>query len=95
MQDEGLCDKVKTSGLGLPSEMVSYTMNGCAPEFALWSFVDLGYLTYYTSYLLATGAIKGEIGEEFAAGRRCCCRTNPWSRCNCCANSGRTSGKRG
>ena len=69
MQDEKLCDKVKVSGLGLPAEMVSYTMNGCAPEFALWSFVDLGYLTYYTSYLLATGSIKGEIGEEFAAGR--------------------------
>jgi rhamnose transport system substrate-binding protein len=69
MQDEKLCDKVKVSGLGLPAEMVSYTMNGCAPQFALWSFVDLGYLTYYTSYLLATGAIKGNIGEEFAAGR--------------------------
>lgn len=69
MQDEKLCDKVKVSGLGLPSEMVSYTMNGCAPQFALWSFVDLGYLTYYTSYLLATGGIKGNEGEEFAAGR--------------------------
>ena len=69
MQDEKLCDKVKVSGLGLPAEMVSYTMNGCAPKFALWSFVDLGYLTYYTSYLLATGSIKGEIGEEFKAGR--------------------------
>jgi rhamnose transport system substrate-binding protein len=69
MQDEKLCDKVKVSGLGLPAEMVSYTMNGCAPEFALWSFVDLGYLTYQTSYALATGAIKGEVGEEFNAGR--------------------------
>jgi rhamnose transport system substrate-binding protein len=69
MQDEKLCDKVKVSGLGLPSEMVSYTLNGCAPEFALWSFVDLGYLTYYTSYLLATGAIQGAEGEQFTAGR--------------------------
>ena len=69
MQDEGLCDKVKVSGLGLPAEMVSYTMNGCSPEFALWSFVDLGYLTYYASYLLATGAITGAVGEEFTAGR--------------------------
>ncbi len=69
MQDEGLCDKVKVSGLGLPVEMVSYTLNGCAPEFALWSFTDLGYLTYYVTYLLATGAIKGEIGERFEAGR--------------------------
>ena len=69
MQDEGLCDKVKVSGLGLPSEMVAYTMNDCAPQFALWSFVDLGYLTYYTSYMLATGAIQGAEGEKFAAGR--------------------------
>lgn len=69
MQDEGLCDKVKTSGLGLPSEMASYTKNGCAPEFALWSFRNLGYLTYMTAYGLATGQIKGEVGETFTAGR--------------------------
>ena len=69
MQDEGLCDQVKVSGLGLPSEMVSYTMNGCAPEFALWDFRDLGYLTYYTAYGLATGQLTGDIGESFNAGR--------------------------
>ena len=69
MQDEDLCDEVKVSGLGLPSEMVSYTVNGCAPEFALWSFVDLGYLTYYTTYMLATGDIQGVEGETFEAGR--------------------------
>jgi rhamnose transport system substrate-binding protein len=69
MQDEDLCDTVKVSGLGLPAEMVTYTLNGCAPEFALWSFVDLGYLTYYTTYLLATGAIEGTVGERFEAGR--------------------------
>jgi rhamnose transport system substrate-binding protein len=69
IQDEGLCDEVKVSGLGDPSEMVEYTMNGCAPEFALWSFIDLGYLTYYTSYLLATGQIEAEEGQTFTAGR--------------------------
>jgi len=69
MQDEGLCDQIKVSGLGLPSEMVSYTLNDCAPQFALWSFVDLGYLTYYTSYLLGTDALRGEEGEKFEAGR--------------------------
>ena len=69
MQDEGLCDEVKVSGLGLPAEMVSYTLNDCAPEFALWSFVDLGYLTYYTTYLIATGQIEGAEGESFSAGR--------------------------
>jgi rhamnose transport system substrate-binding protein len=69
MQDEGLCDTVKTSGLGVPSEMLAYAMNGCAPEFALWSFVDLGYLSYYTAYLLASGALKAEDGASFTAGR--------------------------
>ena len=69
MQDEGLCGKVGVSGLGLPSEMVSYTLNGCAPEFALWDFRDLGYLTYYAAYGLATGQLTGAIGESFNAGR--------------------------
>lgn len=69
MQDEGLCDKVKISGLGLPAEMVSYTLNGCAPEFALWSFVDLGYLSYHVAYQLATGQIEAKEGQAFEAGR--------------------------
>jgi rhamnose transport system substrate-binding protein len=69
MQDEGLCDKVKISGLGLPSEMLAYTMNGCAPQFALWSFVDLGYLAYYTAYALASGALEAKEGASFKAGR--------------------------
>lgn len=74
LQDEGLCgegtdNSVVVTGLALPAEMLAYTENGCAPEFALWSFVDLGYLTYYVSYLLATGALEGVEGESFVAGR--------------------------
>ncbi|MBX2998098.1 MAG: substrate-binding domain-containing protein [Caldilineaceae bacterium] len=69
MQDEGLCADVKVSGLGLPAEMVSYTLNGCAPEFALWSFRDLGYLSYYVTYLLATGQMEAAEGVTFEAGR--------------------------
>ena len=68
MQDEGLCDKVKVSGLGLPAEMAAYVPD-CSPKFALWSFVDLGYVTYYATYLLATGALQGVEGETFEAGR--------------------------
>ena len=60
---------VVVTGLALPVEMLAYNENGCAPEFALWSFVDLGYLTYYVSYLLATDAIEGVEGETFVAGR--------------------------
>src|SRR5918996_1111857 len=69
MTDEGLCNKVKVSGLGLPEEMVEYTLSGCAPQFALWSFVDLGYLAYYTAYGIATGQIEAEEGVQFEAGR--------------------------
>ena len=69
MQDEDLCDTVKVSGLGLPSEMASFVKNGCSPEFALWSFYDLGYTTYYLTYRIATGEIEGVEGETFDAGK--------------------------
>ncbi len=69
MTDEGLCDQVKVSGLGLPDEMREYTQSGCAPQFALWSFVDLGYLTYYATYGIATGQIEAAAGQELTAGR--------------------------
>jgi rhamnose transport system substrate-binding protein len=74
LQDEGLCgegtdNSIVVTGLMLPSEVLAYVENGCIPEFALWSFVDLGYLTYYLTYLLATGAIEAEPGVMFEAGR--------------------------
>lgn len=69
MSDEGLCDQVQVSGLGLPDEMRDYAANGCAPQFALWSFVDLGYLTYYATYGIATGQIEAVDGQQFSAGR--------------------------
>jgi rhamnose transport system substrate-binding protein len=69
MTQEGLCDEVKVSGLGLPSEMAEYTLSGCAPQFALWSFTDLGYLAYYVAYGLATGQIEAVEGQQFTAGR--------------------------
>ncbi len=43
--------------------------DGCAPEFALWSFVDLGYTAYQAAYGLATHAFKAEAGQSFTAGR--------------------------
>lgn len=69
LQTEGLCDDIKVSGLGVPAEMVEFTLNGCAPEFALWDFVDLGYLAYQVGYAIATGAIEGVEGEAIMTGR--------------------------
>lgn len=67
--DARKCDDVKISGLGLPAEMIDYTLSGCAPLFALWSFVDLGYLTYYAAYGLETKIYVVEEGATFQAGR--------------------------
>ena len=69
MTQEGLCETIKVSGLGLPEEMAPYVESGCAPEFALWSFVDLGYLAYYVAYGIATEQIAAEEGATFVAGR--------------------------
>jgi ABC-type Fe3+/spermidine/putrescine transport system ATPase subunit len=68
MQDEGLCDDIAVSGLGLPIEMQEFIENGCAAEFALWRFDDLGYLAYYLTYLLATDQMEAEAGVMFEAG---------------------------
>jgi rhamnose transport system substrate-binding protein len=57
------------SGLAAPEEMLAFIQDGCAPAIAWWSFVDLGYLTYYVNYLLADGQLNGDIGESFIAGR--------------------------
>jgi rhamnose transport system substrate-binding protein len=69
MTDEKLCDKVKVSGLGLPDEMKEYTLSGCAPKFALWSFKDLGYLAFYAAYGIATEQVEAKEGATFEAGR--------------------------
>ena len=69
LQDDNMCGKVKITGLGVPSEMLAYNKNGCSPEFALWSFVDLGYLTYQVAYQMATGTLEAKDGAKFTAGR--------------------------
>ena len=53
MQDEGLCETVKVSGLGLPTRCSRTPRTVARPQFALWSFVDLGYLTFYAAHGIA------------------------------------------
>jgi rhamnose transport system substrate-binding protein len=67
--DANLIGKVFVTGLGTPNQMREYVKNGAAPQFALWNPADLGYLAVYAMHALATGAIKGEAGETFKAGR--------------------------
>jgi rhamnose transport system substrate-binding protein len=61
--------KVVLQGLGLPSQMKKYLKNDTLKNFALWNPEDLGYLAAYAAASLASGDIKGKIGETFKAGK--------------------------
>lgn len=67
--DADLIGKVFVTGLGLPNQMREYVKNGASPQFALWNPADIGYLAVYAMHALATGAITGEAGETFDAGK--------------------------
>ncbi len=61
--------KVHLVGLGLPSQMKKYVLDGTVQEFALWNPQDLGYLAGYAAASIASGVIKGKVGETFSAGK--------------------------
>lgn len=61
--------KVMVTGLGTPNQMREYVKSGAAPQFALWSPVDLGYLAIYTLDAIASGKIKGAPGDKFTGGK--------------------------
>jgi rhamnose transport system substrate-binding protein len=61
--------KIVLTGLGLPSQMKKYVHNGTVKKFALWNPEDLGYLAGYAVANLASGTIKGKVGEHFTAGK--------------------------
>ena len=60
--------KVVLTGLGLPSQMKKYVLDGTVAKFALWNPEDLGYLAGYAVAAIASGDIKGNVGEKFKAG---------------------------
>lgn len=61
--------KVVLTGLGLPSQMKKYVLDGTVKSFALWNPSDLGYLAGYAASSLASGVITGKVGETFKAGK--------------------------
>lgn len=68
LTDKGLKDKVKLTGLGLPSEMASYIESGVSPWMYLWNPIEVGEAAGYTAHALVEGKIKGENGDTFEAG---------------------------
>ena len=67
--DAGAIGTVAVTGLGTPNQMRDFVKSGAAPQFALWSPVDLGYLSIYTLHAIASGAIAGNPGDTFDGGR--------------------------
>ena len=62
-------NKVVLTGLGLPSQMKKYVLDGTVTQFALWNPENLGYLAGYAVAAIASGDIKGKVGEKFKAGK--------------------------
>jgi len=61
--------KIALTGLGLPSQMKKYVLDGTVQKFALWNPQDLGYLAGYAASALANKQITGKVGETFKAGK--------------------------
>ncbi|MHC1692378.1 MAG: rhamnose ABC transporter substrate-binding protein [Sphaerochaetaceae bacterium] len=69
VKDEGKAGKVEVTGLGLPSEMKGYILDGTCRQMALWNPIDLGYTSTYILEALLSGKNTGKVGDSFAAGK--------------------------
>lgn len=67
--DAGKKGQVWSTGFALPSTMTTYLEDGTNKQYALWNPTDFGYLATYAGVLKKCGAITGEVGETFTAGR--------------------------
>jgi len=64
-----LSDRLKVTGLGMPSQMAQYIgPDKVCPCMFLWDLDEVGKLTAYAAIALVNGTISGEIGEKLLAG---------------------------
>ncbi|HUC12956.1 MAG TPA: substrate-binding domain-containing protein [Acidimicrobiales bacterium] len=66
---KSLLKHLTLTGLGLPSQMKKYVLDGTCKEFELWNPSNLGYLAGYAAASLASGVITGAPGQTFSAGK--------------------------
>ena len=66
---KALLKHLTLTGLGLPSQMRKYVLDGTCKEFELWNPSNLGYLAGYAAASLASGVITGQPGQTFSAGK--------------------------
>jgi rhamnose transport system substrate-binding protein len=64
---KSLLKHLTLTGLGLPSQMKKYVLDGTVKEFELWNPINLGRLAGYAVANLASGAIKIKAGQSFTA----------------------------
>jgi rhamnose transport system substrate-binding protein len=69
IQTRGLADKVKVTGLGLPSEMKEFVIDGSSPGFQLWDPPAEGYLAVYMVDAELNAGFKPGPGASFQAGK--------------------------
>ena len=65
VQSRGIADKVKVTGLGLPSEMRDFVKDGTVEGFQLWSPYNEGWLAAHFAVGLKNGSMKNEVGSTF------------------------------
>jgi len=70
LEDAGLAGKIQLTGLGLPSQMKQYILDGTCQEMELWNPIDLGYSATYLSYLLVKNNVSSvSQGQAFDVGK--------------------------
>jgi rhamnose transport system substrate-binding protein len=66
---KSLLSHLTLTGLGLPSQMKTYVLDGTVKAFELWNPSDLGYLAGYAAAQAASGTDITTAGATFTAGK--------------------------
>src|SRR5712664_2149876 len=66
---KNLLSHLTLTGLGLPSQMRKYVLDGTVAKFELWNPNNLGYLAGYAAASLASGTTTLKTGATFKGGK--------------------------
>jgi rhamnose transport system substrate-binding protein len=66
---KSLLSHLTLTGLGLPSQMKTYVLDGTVKAFELWNPSNLGYLAGYAAAQAASGTDITTAGATFTAGK--------------------------
>ncbi len=69
IQNKGLKDQIKLTGLGLPSEMKEFILDGSCPAMQLWNPPYEGYLAVYLAQQIVENGFEIKSGASFEAGK--------------------------